>query len=177
MPVKCVVGLRDHPLWQAAPLRLGATRHNVHRLEVPCAVYSAFSSRLCQPVNIVPRGPKPQRTLCQSGWSRKPTTHLNRHDPAAFLSFFAPVWYHTVLEDTAAAPRRQVREENIRDYVAKDAFGNMPTITMTRRMVVGPYVIDEQVRGRDRTRHLDIFEVRQGKIVREWESGPLPKAP
>ena len=102
---------------------------------------------------------------------------FNRHDPAAFLSFFAPVWYHTVLEDTAAAPRRQVREENIRDYVAKDAFGNMPTITMTRRMVVGPYVIDEQVRGRDRTRHLDIFEVRQGKIVREWESGPLPKAP
>jgi hypothetical protein len=42
---------------------------------------------------------------------------------------------------------------------------------------LGPYVIDEQVRGRDRTRRLDIFEVRQGKIVREWESGPLPKAP
>jgi hypothetical protein len=102
---------------------------------------------------------------------------FNRHDPAAFLSFFAPVWYHTVLDDSAAAPRRQVRQENIRDYVARDAFGNKPTIAVTRRMVVGPYVIDEQVRGRDRTRRLDIFEVRQGKIVREWESGPLPKAP
>jgi hypothetical protein len=53
---------------------------------------------------------------------------FNRHDPAAFLSFFAPVWYHTVLDDSAAAPRRQVRQENIRDYVARDAFGNKPTI-------------------------------------------------
>ena len=51
----------------------------------------------------------------------------------------------------------------------------MPTITMTRRMV-GPYVIDEQVRRRDRTRHLDIFESGRA-TVREWESGPLPKAP
>ena len=24
---------------------------------------------------------------------------FNRHDPTAFLAFFAPVWYHTSLED------------------------------------------------------------------------------
>jgi hypothetical protein len=54
------------------------------------------------------------------------------------------------------------------------AFATQPTITVTRRMVVGPYVIDEQVRGPDRSRRLQIFEVRQGKIVREWESGSLP---
>jgi hypothetical protein len=100
---------------------------------------------------------------------------FNRHDPAAFLSFFAPVWYHTTLSDSVAGPRRQVREENIRDYTAGDAFGNKPTITVTRRLVVGPYVIDDQVRGRDSTRRLDIFEVRQGKIIHEWESGPIPK--
>jgi hypothetical protein len=102
---------------------------------------------------------------------------FNRHDPVAFLSYFAPVWHSTVLEDTATAPKRQVREETIRDYVAVNAFATKPTITVTRRMVVGPYVIDEQVRGPDGHRHLDIFEVRQGKIVREWESGPLGTAP
>jgi hypothetical protein len=99
---------------------------------------------------------------------------FNRHDPVAFLSFFAPVWYHTVLEDTAAAPRRQIRDENIRDFLAMKVFATKPTITVTRRMAVGPYVIDEQMRGPNRSRHLDIFEVRQGKIVQEWESGPLP---
>jgi hypothetical protein len=100
---------------------------------------------------------------------------FNRHDPMAFLSFFAPVWYHRVLGDTAAAPRRQLEDENIRDFLAMKMFAAKPTITVTRRMVVGPYVIDEQVRGPDGNRHLDIFEVREGKIVQEWESGPLPE--
>jgi hypothetical protein len=100
---------------------------------------------------------------------------FNRHDPAAFLSFFAPVWYHTLLSDSVGGPTRQVREENIRDYVARDAFHSKPTITVIRRLVVGPYVIDEQIRGRDSTRRLDIFEVRKGKIVHEWESGPIPR--
>jgi hypothetical protein len=100
---------------------------------------------------------------------------FNRHDPAAFLSFFAPVWYHTVLSDSIGGPKRQVREENIRDYTARDAFHNKPTITVIRRLVVGPYVIDDQIRGRDSTRRLDIFEVRKGKIVHEWESGPIPR--
>ena len=102
---------------------------------------------------------------------------FNRHEPLGFLSFFAPVWYHSVLEDPAAAPRRQVRDENIRDFLALKSFATKPTITVIRRMVIGPYVIDEQVRGPDRSRRLDIFEVRQGKIVREWESGPLPTTP
>jgi hypothetical protein len=99
---------------------------------------------------------------------------FNRHDPLGFLSFFAPVWYHRILADTAAPPRRQVEDENIRDFLAMKVFAAKPTIRVTRRMVVGPYVIDEQIRGPDGSRHLDIFEVREGKIVQEWESGPLP---
>jgi hypothetical protein len=102
---------------------------------------------------------------------------FNRHDPVGFLSYFAPVWYHIALEDPEAAPRRQVQDENMREFLALKAFATRPTITVTRRMVIGPYVIDEQVRGPDRSRRLDIFEVRQGKIVREWESGSLPKSP
>jgi hypothetical protein len=102
---------------------------------------------------------------------------FNRHDPTAFLAFFAPVWYHTVLEDTVAAPFRQVRDENIREFLAMKAFATKPSITVAHRLVVGPYVVDEQVREPGGSRHLDIFEVRKGKIVREWESGPLPTGP
>ena len=102
---------------------------------------------------------------------------FNRHDPAAFLAYFAPAWHSTALGDTTARPRRHTREQELRDYLAVDAFRYTPTITVVRRLVVGPYVIDEQLRGRDSTRRLDIFEVRQGKIVQEWESGPIPKSP
>jgi hypothetical protein len=102
---------------------------------------------------------------------------FNRHEPAAFLAYFAPVWHYTALGDTAAGPKRHTREQELRDYLAVDAFRNKPTISVVRRLVVGPYVIDEQLRGRDSTRRLDIFEVRQGKIVHEWESGPIPKSP
>ncbi len=102
---------------------------------------------------------------------------FNRHEPAAFLAYFAPVWHSTALGDTATGPRRHTREQDLRDYLAVDAFRDKPTITVVRRLVVGPYVIDEQLRERGGTRHLDIFEVRRGKIVHEWESGPIPRSP
>ena len=102
---------------------------------------------------------------------------FNRHDPLGFLAFYAPVWYHTDLEDTTAAPFRQVNDENIRVFLAMKGFATKPTIKVAHRMVIGPYVIDEQVRGPDRRRYLDIFEVRGGKIVREWESAVARQEP
>jgi hypothetical protein len=97
---------------------------------------------------------------------------FNRHDPLAFLAFYAPVWYHTVLEDTAAAPFRQVHDENIRNFLAMKAFATKPTISVAHRMVVGPYVIDEQVRGPSRSHHLDIFEVRGARLCGNGSPAP-----
>jgi hypothetical protein len=74
---------------------------------------------------------------------------FHRHDPEAFLSNFAETWWYSPLEDTAAAPPP----------------GGGP---LRRRS-------SEQ--GRDSVLRLDIFEVRNGKIVREWESGGLPSRP
>jgi hypothetical protein len=102
---------------------------------------------------------------------------FNRHDPAAFFSFFAPVWYYTAMADTTAGARQHIREDDIREYTELGAFRSKPTIKVIRRLVVGPYVVDEQARGRDGTVHLDIFEVRGGKIVHEWEGGPTGTAP
>ena len=102
---------------------------------------------------------------------------FNRHDPAAFLKNFAETWWYSTLEDTAAAPRRNVRADELMAYREQDAFRNRPTIRLVRRLVAGPYIVDLQSRGRDSVMRLDIFEVRNGKIVREWESGHLPSRP
>jgi hypothetical protein len=102
---------------------------------------------------------------------------FNRHDAAAFLANFAETWWYSLLEDTAAAPHRNVRAEELEAYRKLDAFRNRPTIRLVRRLVAGPYVIDLQSRGHDSVLRLDIFEVRNGKIVREWESGHLPSQP
>ena len=102
---------------------------------------------------------------------------FNRHDPEAFLSNFAETWWYSPLEDTAAAPQRNERADELKAYRELDAFRNRPTIRLVRRLVAGPYVVDLQSRGRDSVLRLDIFEVRNGKIVREWESGGLPSRP
>jgi hypothetical protein len=78
---------------------------------------------------------------------------------------------------TAAAPQRNERADELKAYRELDAFRNRPTIRLVRRLVAGPYVVDLQSRGRDSVLRLDIFEVRNAKIVREWESGGLPSRP
>jgi hypothetical protein len=103
---------------------------------------------------------------------------FNRADAQAFFSFFAPTWYHSIMEDTVAAPRRRAREDSRRDLTHLWASGGTkPIIKVVRRIVQGPYVVDEQIREPGSTLHLDIFEIRNGKIVHEWESGPLAKTP
>ena len=39
---------------------------------------------------------------------------IDRCDRARFYSFFAPVWYHSVLEDSSGAATRHTREEALR---------------------------------------------------------------
>lgn len=93
---------------------------------------------------------------------------INRSDSAAYASLFAPVWYHSVIEDSTKAPHRHERGEGL----TSDMF---PTPARLRfkpvnRIVMGPYVVDEQAVLDLGAVHLDIFEVRNGKIVHEWES-------
>jgi len=94
---------------------------------------------------------------------------INRCDSTAFKALNAPVVYGSALEDTTAAPRRRG---------AQDISGWCKTpkvrFKMIRRIVLGPYVVDEQAVVERGASHLDIFEVRGGKIVHEWESDLYP---
>jgi hypothetical protein len=94
---------------------------------------------------------------------------INRCDVAAFNSLFAPVVYGSAMEDSTVAPRRRT---------AQDISGwcKPPKVRfkMIHRIVLGPYVVDEQDVVEQGKAHLDIFEVRKGKIVHEWESDLFP---
>ena len=96
---------------------------------------------------------------------------INRCDVAAFNALFAPVVYGSAMEDSTVAPRRRA---------AQDISGwcKSPRLRfkMIRRIVLGPYVVDEQDVVEQGKAHLDIFEVRKGKIVHEGESDLFPPA-
>jgi len=104
---------------------------------------------------------------------------VNRCARTAYYSLFASVWSHSAMEDSAAAPTRQTRDKPIRELDPKSwwaACGDKPRMAspnplkMIRRIVVGPYIVDEQGPEGGGYMHLDILEVRHGKIVHEWES-------
>ena len=106
---------------------------------------------------------------------------INRCDRKAYYSLFAPVWYHSVLEDSSRTATPQSREKAIHELDPNSWWarcGDEPRTKETnrdsygalRRMVLGPFVVDAGGPMRGDFVHLDIFEVRHGKIVHEWES-------
>jgi hypothetical protein len=94
---------------------------------------------------------------------------INRCDVAAFESLFAPVVYGSAMEDSTVAPRRR-RAQDISGWCKPPKV----RFKMIHRIVLGPYVVDEQDVVEQGKAHLDIFEVRKGKIVHEWESDLFP---
>jgi hypothetical protein len=96
---------------------------------------------------------------------------INRCDVAAFESLFAPVVYGSAMEDSTVAPRRR-RAQDISGWCKPPKV----RFKMIHRIVLGPYVVDEQDVVEQGKAHLDIFEVRKGKIVHEWESDLFPPA-
>ncbi len=104
---------------------------------------------------------------------------IDRCDRVRFYSFFAPVWYHSVLEDSSGAATRHTRDEALRKVDPNSwwaACGDKPRpasgdpLKTVRRIVLGPYVVDVQSVKAGEYVHLDMLEVRGGKIVHEWES-------
>jgi hypothetical protein len=94
---------------------------------------------------------------------------LNRCDVVAFTSLFAPVVYGSAMEDSTVAPRRRTAQD-----ISGWCKAPKMRFKMIRRIVLGPYVVDEQDVIEQGKAHLDIFEVRKGKIVHEWESDLFP---
>jgi hypothetical protein len=94
----------------------------------------------------------------------------NHHDVVAIEAEYHPTYLYQNLADSTAP--RLVSRVDMRDSLilvfqrAKDA-----RLTLSRRVLTGPIVTDfyvAKMNGR-KQKHVDIYEVRNGKIVREWE--------
>jgi hypothetical protein len=102
-----------------------------------------------------------------------------RCDRVAFYSLFAHVWYYSTLEDSSQVVTLRSRDKAILQLDPNSAWarcGDKPKASQGRynilqRIVLGPYVVDKHANEAGSYVHLDIFEVRHGLIVREWESG------
>ena len=94
----------------------------------------------------------------------------NHHDVVAIENEYQPTYLYQNLADSAGP--RLVSRVDMRDSLivvfqrTKDA-----KLSLSRRVLTGPIVTDFYVaKGNGRkAKHVDIYEVRHGKIVREWE--------
>ena len=93
----------------------------------------------------------------------------NHHDVVAIEAEYLPTYLYQNLSDSAGP--RLVSRVDVRDSLilvfqrAKDA-----KLTLSKRVLTGPIVTDFYVakaNGR-KVKHLNMYEVRHGKIVREW---------
>lgn len=95
---------------------------------------------------------------------------FNHHDVVAIEAEYEPTYLYQNLSDSTAP--RVVSRVDMRDSLilvfqrAKDA-----KLRLSKRVLNGPLVTDFYVtvlNGKKR-KHVDLYEVRHGKIVREWE--------
>ena len=100
------------------------------------------------------------------------TAAYNKRDAATFFAGLDTVFLHDRLTDTTAVRRRGTPQE-IYGWFADSlkSGGTVAHIDVIRLVEHGPYVVqlyDLVVNGK-RIPSIDIFEVRHGKIVHEWE--------
>ena len=95
---------------------------------------------------------------------------FNHHDVVAIEAEYEPTYLYQNLADTAGPKlisRVAMRDSLILVFqAAKDA-----KLRLSKRVLNGPLVTDFYVtvlNGKKR-KHVDLYEVRHGKIVREWE--------
>jgi hypothetical protein len=98
---------------------------------------------------------------------------FNRHDAAAYMSFFAPrLTLESVRPDSLCQSRRTSREAEqgvlSKEFAPGGVFSTTKAVAR-RRFVAGPFVVEEQaIAGKDGgVVHLHIFEVKRGHIIRE----------
>lgn len=93
----------------------------------------------------------------------------NRHDVPAFYAFFDTVFVHEMLSDSTkrASGTPPQLYGSLPDYFAKNKVQSV----LKQEIVSGPFVVQlyDFVENGKRTRHIDIYEVRHGKIVHEWD--------
>ena len=123
----------------------------------------AFSRPLQAQFHFMHRDTLPQKVV------QRALDGYNHHDVVAIEAEYQPTYLYQNLSDSAGP--RLVSRVDVRDSLilvfqrAKDA-----KLMLSKRVLTGPIVTDFYVakaNGR-KMKHVNIYEVRHGKIVREW---------
>jgi hypothetical protein len=96
----------------------------------------------------------------------------NRHDVTALLSFYDTVAVHEMLGDSTGRFRGTPAQmyTGLADYFAK----NEVRAELKQQIVSGPLVVQlyDFIENGKHTSHIEVYEVRHGKIVHDWDQGP-----
>jgi len=95
---------------------------------------------------------------------------FNHHDVVAIEAEYDSVYVHENMADMAGprlVSRTALRDSLVLSFLrVKDVKVKLSRRTLAGALVADLYVTIENGK---KTKHLDIYEVRHGKIVREWE--------
>jgi len=134
------------------------------RLVQAFAIAVVFARPLCAQFHFTHRDTLPQKVV------QRALDGFNHHDVVAVEAEYQPTYLYQNLADSSAP--RLVSRVAMRDSLilvfqrSADA-----KLRLSKRVLNGPVVTDFYVavlNGRKR-KHVDMYEVRHGKIVREWE--------
>ncbi|HJQ09755.1 MAG TPA: nuclear transport factor 2 family protein [Gemmatimonadaceae bacterium] len=104
--------------------------------------------------------------------ARRALEAYNRHDVPALLSFYDTVFVHEMLGDSTGRFKGTPDQTyaGLADYFAK----NKVSAELKQQMVSGPLVVQlyDFIENGKRTPHIEVVEVRHGKIVHDWDQGP-----
>ena len=133
-----------------------------------CTIALVFAAAAARPAEVqfhfTHRDTLPQKVV------QRALDGFNHHDVVAIEAEYEPTYLYQNLTDSAGPKlisRVAMRDSLILVFqAAKDA-----KLRLSKRVLNGPLVTDFYVtvlNGKKR-KHVDLYEVRHGKIVREWE--------
>jgi len=101
--------------------------------------------------------------------ARRALQAYSRNDVPAYYANFDSVFVHESLGDTTK--RFSGTASQVYGSLPEDFAKNKIRTELKQQIVNGPFVVllYDFIRNGKRSPHLDIFEVRHGKIVHEWE--------
>jgi hypothetical protein len=134
------------------------------RLLAVLAIAAATARPLYAQLHLTHRDTLPQKVV------QRVLDGYNHHDVVAIEAEYHPTYLYQNLADSSAP--RLVSRVDMRDSLilvfqrAKDA-----RLSLSKRVLIGPIVTDFYVAKMNghKQKHVDMYEVRNGKIVREWE--------
>ncbi len=152
-----------------------ARSHSTYRASLPplIALLIGFSAIASFPIGAQPQpSNRGGRDTLPDYVARRTLEAYNRHDVAALMSFYDTITVHEMLGDSAGRARGTPAQMSaaLPEYFAK----NNVHAELKQQVVSGRFVVQlyDFIENGKRTPHLDIYEIRHGKIVHEWDQGP-----